>query len=100
MEISEYSVMTCYRGQSTPPPPTHNAEQQFQLLLSDEMDNIPTESTQKDRFVTSSEETFRELENVHQEATTVKQTTTNFTVHNTYQTYPIILYILKKCKHA
>lgn len=82
-------------------PTPDNAEQQLQLILSEEMDDIPTESTQTERFATSSEENLRELENARMEATTVKQTTwavklfkgttSNFTVHNTYQTHPIIL---------
>lgn len=67
------------------------------------MNDIPTESTQTERSATSSEENLQELENARIKATTVKQTTravklfkgttSNFTVHNTYQTHPIILYI-------
>uniref|UniRef100_A0A8W8J7L6 Uncharacterized protein n=1 Tax=Magallana gigas TaxID=29159 RepID=A0A8W8J7L6_MAGGI len=71
--------MSCYRGPSTPPLPSsptpYNAEQQLQLLLSEEMDDIPTESTQTERFAISSEENLRELENARMEAITVKQTT-------------------------
>lgn len=66
--------MSCYRGQSTPSSPNpDNAEQQPQLLLSDEMDNIPTESTQTERSATSSEENLQKLESARMEATTVQQ---------------------------